>query len=403
MKQLLAVLLMALSFDALAQTCVPVRYGGTGLCITSNTYTIGDLLYASGTQTISKLSGVATGSVLISGGIGVAPAWSSTPTFTATNVTGLPVSTGIIGLGTGVATALAVNVGTAGSFVVNGGALGTPSSGVATNLTGTAASLTAGLATDTVSKTGTGSTYATSASPTFTGTVSAAAITASGLTTTNGIYSATTNAGGYASNTFGELSATGIARVVIENGINNFGFFVGGASQSIRTGSAGGTGAIAELLSSNATYFSIGTYTAAPFYLTYGNVAKGGLGSATDFRLLNTVGLGFTTAVGTATRTTISEVSSGVLGISTGAVGGTTGSLIAANLQTGGSALLTLTAGAFGMAKMTASGTAPGATGLKIEAVCGTNAGSMKLVAAAGTSGTAVTIIDNIGSGATGC
>jgi len=33
---------------------------------------------------------------------------------------------------------LAVNVGTAGAFVVNGGALGTPSSGTVTNLTGTA-------------------------------------------------------------------------------------------------------------------------------------------------------------------------------------------------------------------------------------------------------------------------
>lgn len=40
--------------------------------------------------------------------------------------------------GTGVATALAVNVGTAGAPVVNGGALGTPSSGTVTNLTGTA-------------------------------------------------------------------------------------------------------------------------------------------------------------------------------------------------------------------------------------------------------------------------
>ena len=40
--------------------------------------------------------------------------------------------------GTGVGTALAVNVGTAGSFITNGGALGTPSSGSVTNLTGTA-------------------------------------------------------------------------------------------------------------------------------------------------------------------------------------------------------------------------------------------------------------------------
>lgn len=52
----------------------------------------------------------------------------------------------ISGLGTGVSTALGVNVGSAGAFVVNGGALGTPLSGVATNLTGTAAGLTAGAA-----------------------------------------------------------------------------------------------------------------------------------------------------------------------------------------------------------------------------------------------------------------
>jgi len=55
-----------------------------------------------------------------------------------TNATGLPISTGVSGLGTGVATALAINVGSAGAPVVNGGALGTPSSGTVTNLTGTA-------------------------------------------------------------------------------------------------------------------------------------------------------------------------------------------------------------------------------------------------------------------------
>lgn len=61
---------------------------------------------------------------------------------------------GITGLGTGVGAALAVNVGTAGSPVVNGGALGVPSSGVATNLTGTAAGLTAGTVTTNANLTG---------------------------------------------------------------------------------------------------------------------------------------------------------------------------------------------------------------------------------------------------------
>ena len=57
---------------------------------------------------------------------------------TLSSCTGLPVSTGVSGLGSNVATALAVNVGSAGAFVTNGGALGTPSSGTVTNLTGTA-------------------------------------------------------------------------------------------------------------------------------------------------------------------------------------------------------------------------------------------------------------------------
>ena len=60
-----------------------------------------------------------------------------TPTsVTLTNATGLPVSTGISGLGTGIATALGVNAGSSGAPVINGGALGTPSGGTLTNATG---------------------------------------------------------------------------------------------------------------------------------------------------------------------------------------------------------------------------------------------------------------------------
>lgn len=112
-------------------TALPPASGGTGLA----SYTIGDLLYASAPTTLSKLADVAVGSVLASGGVGAAPAWTSTPTLTGTNFTGIPIA-GLTGLGTGVATALAVNVGSAGAFVAFNGALGTPSSGTLTNASG---------------------------------------------------------------------------------------------------------------------------------------------------------------------------------------------------------------------------------------------------------------------------
>lgn len=51
---------------------IAVADGGTNI----SSYAVGDLIYASGTTTLSKLADVAVGSVLISGGVGVAPAWS---------------------------------------------------------------------------------------------------------------------------------------------------------------------------------------------------------------------------------------------------------------------------------------------------------------------------------------
>ena len=68
----------------------------------------------------------------------VTPALGTPASATLTNATGLPIGTGVSGLGTGVATALAVNIGSAGAPVLFNGALGTPSSGTVTNLTGTA-------------------------------------------------------------------------------------------------------------------------------------------------------------------------------------------------------------------------------------------------------------------------
>jgi hypothetical protein len=104
---------------------------------------------------IPNSTGSAWGTSYSTTGSGTVVALATSPTFvtpilgtpssgTLTSCTGLPVATGISGLGTGVATALAVNVGSAGAFVTFNGALGTPSSGVATNLTGTASGLSIG-------------------------------------------------------------------------------------------------------------------------------------------------------------------------------------------------------------------------------------------------------------------
>jgi len=66
----------------------------------------------------------------------VTPALGTPSSGTLTSCTGLPISTGVSGLGTGIAAALAINSGSAGAPVLFNGAGGTPSSLTLTNATG---------------------------------------------------------------------------------------------------------------------------------------------------------------------------------------------------------------------------------------------------------------------------
>lgn len=70
------------------------------------------------------------------------------------NITITPAVGSITGLGTNVATALGVNVGSAGAFITFNGNAGTPSALVGTNISGTAANLTAGTVTTNANLTG---------------------------------------------------------------------------------------------------------------------------------------------------------------------------------------------------------------------------------------------------------
>ena len=157
--------LSGVSLTSQVSGTLPVANGGTNL----TTYTIGDTLYASGTTALSKLGIGSAGQVLTVNSGATAPQWSTISSVsTATNLAGGALGSIPYQNASGTTLFLAGNTTTTPQFVTSTGAsslataptltgstgsgsvvlatsptlvtpaLGTPSSGVVTNLTGTA-------------------------------------------------------------------------------------------------------------------------------------------------------------------------------------------------------------------------------------------------------------------------
>jgi hypothetical protein len=107
-----------------------IQFSGTG------SYTAGTGLTLTGTQFSITNTAVAASAYGSATQVGTFTVNAQGQLTLAGNTTVTPAVGSITGLGTGVATALAVNTGSAGAFVLFNGALGTPSSGTMTNVTG---------------------------------------------------------------------------------------------------------------------------------------------------------------------------------------------------------------------------------------------------------------------------
>jgi len=348
---------------------LPAANGGTGQA----SYAVGDLLYASTTTALSKLADVAAGNALISGGVGVAPTYGKIGLTThisgtlgvANGGTGLTAGTSggvlyysaagtlassaalasnalVIGggagsapstitTGTGVVTALGVNTGSAGAFVLFNGALGTPTSGTVTNLTGTASININGTVGATTANTGA---FTSITSTSAAGVLTRAAATQDGIELIG-------RAGGTTSLKVTLTPTTLSASRTITFPDANINFTTGLPVANGGTGLTSGT-------SGGVLYYSAtGTLASSAALAASAVVLGGGAGSAPA---TTTTGTGVVTAIGNAVNTTGGLVTQ-------------SGTLTASALLLGGGSGTAITSTTTGTGVVTALGNAANATG----------------------------------------
>lgn len=236
--------------------------------------TSGGIPYFSSASTWASSAALAANALVTGGGAGAAPATVTT--------------------GTGVLTALGVNVGSAGAFVTFNGALGTPSSGTVTNLTGTASININGTVGATTQNTGQFTSLAYST--TLTGTsanANALAIGLNGATNPALNVDASTASSATGIRIKSAAAAAGVALSVISSGTNENLTIDAKGSGTVAIGGTS-TGAI--------TLTRATTISAA---LTYGGVTLANAVTGTGNMALS-ISPAFTTpTLGAATATTI--------------------------------------------------------------------------------------------------
>ncbi|NBS69622.1 hypothetical protein EBT31_12020, partial [bacterium] len=155
---------------------IAAAYGGTGL----SSYAVGDLIYANTTTSLAKLADVASGNVLLSGGVGTAPAWGQvglqthvTGTLQVTNGgTGATTLTGYVkGNGTSAFTAsasipnsdtTATSANTANTIVARDSSGNFSAGTITANLSGNATTATSATSATTATQVANSLTFATS-------------------------------------------------------------------------------------------------------------------------------------------------------------------------------------------------------------------------------------------------